>query len=497
MKHATYAKVNPVSSPDDSNISPQLKQFTEHPRVLQCIARLETKFDAEHPLVVSDVIDDAGNQYVHLVQKGGGVLGVALVGYTYILELMGIRFLKQAGTSAGAINTALMTVIKSKQDVKSLDILQVVCDLDFFALVDGHPFAKEMIKQLITDGDYTKKLKRTFTIYFASLAFLFVADILLLGLLQKFPALLFWTGLSFMLTGITVLIAALAISYGSILLKRLKNAGYGINPGDYFYDWIKNQFELNEVKTVHDLNAKAAAKIPGLRVRYDNHPRGMEGLEGSVTFIASELTSMNKIQLPQMCDLFSPSSKLDQLHPAGFVRASMSIPIFFESYVIDNIDVEHDEIKQAWEKRFGEGKPPHCARFVDGGMLSNFPLDLFYNPGVEVPRLPVFGIDLDSSVENSNSRSALEWSLMGYFGRMFSTLQNNSDKEFLLKNKVYKQGVGSIKVGNFNWLNFFLPPAKKVELFILGVEAATEFLLKFDWEKYKAERSQMQTTLNN
>ena len=50
----------------------------------------------------SDIIDDEGNQYVDLVQEGGGVLGIALVGYTYILETAGIRFFHLAGTSAGA-----------------------------------------------------------------------------------------------------------------------------------------------------------------------------------------------------------------------------------------------------------------------------------------------------------------------------------------------------------------------------------------------------------
>lgn len=55
--------------------------------------------------VVSDIVsaDDEPIQYVDLVQKGGGVLGVALVGYVYVLEQAGIRFLKLAGTSAGAI----------------------------------------------------------------------------------------------------------------------------------------------------------------------------------------------------------------------------------------------------------------------------------------------------------------------------------------------------------------------------------------------------------
>ena len=39
----------------------------------------------------SDVEDDAGFQYVDLVQEGGGVLGIDLVGYTYVLEKAGLR----------------------------------------------------------------------------------------------------------------------------------------------------------------------------------------------------------------------------------------------------------------------------------------------------------------------------------------------------------------------------------------------------------------------
>ena len=65
---------------------------------------------------VSDVRDAQGNQYVNLVQEGGGVLGVALLGYTYVLEQMGIRFMKMAGTSAGAINTMLMTCVGPKEE---------------------------------------------------------------------------------------------------------------------------------------------------------------------------------------------------------------------------------------------------------------------------------------------------------------------------------------------------------------------------------------------
>ena len=78
-----------------SNTSPTgsltVEQFTNHPDVLQCLEKLKSEFsgDGKRPFVVSDTLDDEGHQYVNLVQKGGGVLGVALIGYTYILEQMG------------------------------------------------------------------------------------------------------------------------------------------------------------------------------------------------------------------------------------------------------------------------------------------------------------------------------------------------------------------------------------------------------------------------
>ena len=467
-----------------------IEDFIGHAEVKKCLADLEL-FIGNRPLVLSDVIDEEGSQYVHLVQKGGGVLGVALVGYTYILEQMGVRFLKQAGTSAGAINTALMTVIGNKQDAKSANVLQAICDLEFFSLVDGHPVARWLIKRFLTDGKFMKKTRSWIIGIAGTLLFLVFSDIVLLGLQHKFDFLAFWTGLSFVLTGILTLFLFIAAVYFLTLLKRLKNAGYGINPGDYFYDWIKDQFIKNGVRTVSDLMIKASAPVPGLKLRTPDHPEGLKDLEGSVSFITSELSNKNKIQFPQMCDLFRKKEDIDKLQPAGFVRASMSIPIFFESYIINDIPCNEKEIKEAWVRWFNDDDPPSCARFVDGGILSNFPLSLFYNPNIIIPRLPVFGIDLDDSGTGDKGKNAQNWSLQGYFSRIFSTIQNHSDKEFLIRNKVYGKGVGRINVAGYDWLNFFMKNSDKQALFVAGAQAAVDFLKNFKWEEYKAERAEM------
>lgn len=488
------AQQSTANSSAVSNLTTE--DFTNNGQVKKCFDTLKNTFSGgDRSLIVSDVLDSEGNQYVNLVQKGGGVLGVALVGYTYVLEEMGIRFLRLAGTSAGAINTALMTVMGKKEEAKSTKILKSICDLNFFKLVDGHPAAKFIIKNFITHQDFTIKLKKLLGAILLIFGLLIFGDLVFIGLQHKIGGLSIVTRILFVVTGFYMLLIGCIVYYVVRLFKRLKDSGYGINPGDYFYDWIKQQLIANDVHTVSDLKSKAAAGIPGMRLRVPN-PDGINSLVGDVTFIASELVTQNKIQFPDMCYLFREKVNIDSLQPAGFVRASMSIPVFFESYIINNIPCDTDEIKKAWLDTFGESDPPTTARFVDGGMLSNFPINIFYNPKIIIPRLPSFGIDLDDTKPDETTKHAESWSLGGYFGRMLNTIRSYYDKDFLLKNRVFEKGIGKIPLAKYNWLNFFISDKDKIDMFVLGAQAATDFLLNFDWQAYKNNRSSMQMELN-
>src|SRR6478672_5156267 len=107
-----------------------VQDFLEKSNVKDVLAKLASEFK-DRPLNISDVTDD-NYQYVDLVQEGGGVWGVALVGFTYILENMGIRFFSLAGTSAGAINAMLLACTGNKEDAKSERIIEEFLKLDFF-----------------------------------------------------------------------------------------------------------------------------------------------------------------------------------------------------------------------------------------------------------------------------------------------------------------------------------------------------------------------------
>ncbi len=468
-----------------------IESFSAQTDVQQCLTELRAHFHAGNPLIVSDVLDAAGNQYVNLVQKGGGVLGVALVGYTYVLEQMGIRFMRLAGTSAGAINTALMTAIGNKEEAKSERIIEAMSALDFFSLVDGHPSARWFIRNLIVHKDFTAKLKRRAMIVTGVLVLLVLADFALLSLEHPYPALRHWTQLCFVLTGFFLVAFGAVVFYMGRLLGRLKNAGFGVNPGDTFYDWIKAQFRSNGVHTVSDLKNKAGQEVPGLHIRPGvEHPKGTQGLQGDVTFIASELATGNKIQFPKMCDLFREPDKIDELQPAGFVRASMAIPVFFESYFISNIPSKSPAIRDAWKRTLNVDNPPTTARFVDGGLLSNFPISLFFNPNMLTPRLPTFGINLNGDPQSDTGDTSV-WGLAGYIGSMLNTLQGHYDKDFLAQNRAYEKGIGTINLQDYYWLNFFLEPKDKQRMFALGAQAAVRFLMEFDWQAYKQEQTAM------
>jgi NTE family protein len=472
--------------------------FTSHPKVVACIKEVKDR-EKTRPLIVSDILDANGNQYVDLVQKGGGVLGIALVGYTYVLEQMGIRFMRLAGTSAGAINTSLMTVIGKKEDTKSEAIITELCSLNFFDLVDGHRAARWVIKRFVSEPDFFAHLKKWILMAIGVLALLLVGDFIFLGLQHKSTWASYVGRILFVVTGIYHLGVGLGVVYLTSLIKRLKNSGFGINPGDFFYDWIKQKLAAHGVTSVGTLNAKAGAAIPGLQLRPGVHnDAGTGNLKGDVTFITSELVTKNKFQLPAMCNLFrSTEAEIDALQPAGFVRASMAIPVFFESYFIKDIPCDEPAVKKLWLDMLDEDDPPSTVRFVDGGILSNFPINLFYNKEIKVPRLPTFGIDLDDSIPDDTTKHAESWSLGGYIGRMFNTIRYYYDKDFLLKNKVLELGIGKVPLSEYNWLNFFLTDKEKIAMFVTGAEAARDFLTRFDWEEYKGERRELREKLKD
>lgn len=377
----------------------------------------------------SDTEDANGYQFVDLVQEGGGVLGIALVGYTYILENAGIRFFSLAGTSAGAINTMMIAALKPIGEAVSESIIEILSNKNLFDLVDGDKNIKRLIQKA------TEKTK-----------------------------------------GIGWDLAFNAVKIYNILKSKL-----GINPGNDFEKWIVSELAKAGISSLQDLN--------NLRQKM---PEGLTNIADpsnniyvpKIAIITSDITTHTKVEFPAMAELYwsDPMS----VNPAEFVRASMSIPFFFEPFDLRNIPDAGTSNHPKWDKHAKySGKIPSLVRFVDGGMLSNFPINVFHRKDSKIPRLPTFGVRLSTYREDFSKTD----SIFGMSGAMISTMRQIHDYDFLLQHPDYSRLICRIDADKeFNWLNFNMSRKEQISLFTLGARKALEFLEKFNWEEYKEIR---------
>jgi NTE family protein len=387
----------------------------------------------------SDVIDADGYQYIDLVQEGGGMLGIALVGYTYILEEAGIRFFGLAGTSAGAINTLLLAGVGQMNDRKSERILEVLSGQNLFDLVDGDPKIKNILQELI-DGTPFKQLRGK----------------------------IFWN------------------------IRRIKNSVFdelGINPGDEFVSWIEQVLNSSEppIRTLADLmDLRAKSQYPeNLRTRKGNP---IEDPIAPIHIITSEVSTRSKVRFPEMAPLYW-GDRADQISPALMVRASISIPVFFKPMEISGIPGHGDPASGDWiDKLDYRGVIPETAKFVDGGLLSNFPINVFHGSGSGDIRKPTFGVKL-SEYRNKYSSNK---NILSLIGSLVNAMRHDGDIEFLQDHPDYRYLICFMDAdAHFNWLNFNMSLNKQKELFLHGATYAIDFLEKFSWVDYKQLRKSL------
>ena len=129
----------------------------------------------------------------------------------------------------------------------------------------------------------------------------------------------------------------------------------GLYQGDVFQKMMGDLLATKGIRIFRDLIADDSAEDERFRYR--------------VRVVASDVTRGTMLVLPQ--DIRDYNMRPDDLEVALAVR--MSIPLFFRPVRLRNPDGETSVV-------------------VDGGILSNFPVELFDSPGV--PEWPTFGFRL-------------------------------------------------------------------------------------------------------
>jgi NTE family protein len=175
----------------------------------------------------------------------------------------------------------------------------------------------------------------------------------------------------------------------------------------------------------------------------------------------------------------------DEVDPALYVRASMSIPAFFSPLRIEDVP-QGQEARDRWDALASyTEEPPNTCILVDGGIMSNFPIDLFHLED-KMPKSPTFGAKLGTDKRRSEK---IDWPLpLG--AAVFRSASHCLDYDFITRNPDYKNLVAHIDTGKHGWLDFDMQDEDKVDLFLCGAYEAANFLRRFNWAGYKQIRQQ-------
>lgn len=198
--------------------------------------------------------------------------------------------------------------------------------------------------------------------------------------------------------------------------------------------------------------------------------------------IAIELNLSARVVFPDDVGLFHDNTP--SRNPADFLRASMSVPLFFTPY---KIKIQRTPaVVEAWQKHgVNANNIPDSAIFWDGGLVANFPISIFHRTS-GTPLMPTFGVKLgvDKALSDVSGLSGLAVSGL-------KAMRADSEQEFIRKHPDYKNIVTTIPTHDTHWLNFAMQDEEKLKLFRSGVEAAKQFLAGFSWEEYKHLRESL------
>ena len=234
--------------------------------------------------------------------------------------------------------------------------------------------------------------------------------------------------------------------------------GTGIYRGDHIHDWVRSQLKDLGVGTFGDL-------------AYDNPQLPPEQRYRLVVTVA-DVTTGQLVRLPwdyRRVYGLDP----DEQQVADAVRASMSIPFFFRPASLTST---------AGLK----------STLVDGGILSNFPIDSLDRSDGKKPRWPTFGVTLLPNLPQGNDDLIPALRALNVLGstklleEVLTTMLVGRDQAYLNQPWVRARTicVDSTEVG---FLNFSISDQQVEKLYGKGHAAAEDFLTTWDWRAYVDE----------
>ena len=234
-----------------------------------------------------------------------------------------------------------------------------------------------------------------------------------------------------------------------LLLKQ------GMFLGDFLHRWIADILAERGVRTWADLkNDDPGSALPPAR-------------QYKLVVIVSDVSRGLMLRLPWDYREFLGVDPDTQL-VADAVRASASIPFFFEPFRLttDPKLTGHSHIV--------------C---TDGGMLSNYPIDIFDRHDGTPPRWPTLGIKLSAQSNISTTAWSPDATNLQLAKSLLSTMQGAHDRVYV-SDPSFSSRTIFVDTTGFSATQFSLSTADKTTLFTNGHSSAQRFLDCWNWQKW-------------
>jgi NTE family protein len=231
--------------------------------------------------------------------------------------------------------------------------------------------------------------------------------------------------------------------------------GTGIYKGDYAHDWVRSQLKNLGVRTFGDL-AIDDDSLPAEQ-RY------------KLVVTVADVTTGQLVRLPWDYGRVY-GLEPDEQFVADAVRASMSIPFYFRPVTLTS-------------------SSGLTSTLVDGGILSNFPIDSLDRTDRRPPRWPSFGVTVLPNLPEGNDKVIPALAPIRLLGpphlleSVITTVLVGRDQAYLSQPWVSARTirVDSTDVG---FLDFDISDNEIEALYAKGYAAAQDFLTTWDWDAY-------------
>ncbi len=237
----------------------------------------------------------------------------------------------------------------------------------------------------------------------------------------------------------------------------------GVYNGEFLLTWLGPILEKHGVRTFDDLKI-TLEDDPGMSLAENRRYR--------LVVHTSDITRGQLVHLPWDYDAYGATP--EQQDVVAAVRASMSIPFFFEpvTFTARPVDLKVPRPDGGTQLLHHEGG---TVTWVDGGMLRNFPINAFDREDGGPPRWPTIGIKLSALQTEYPATSAATSTYVEARGCLH-TMMNEWDAY----NVDASTAARTIFVdnGGIATTDFDLTEDQRHELFLNGVRAATQFVIE-------------------